>query len=655
MSALGGVYNLDGAPVDPEILKALSRGLDSHGSDGGSEHISGSVGMVYRAFHTNRESRLEKQPFLSPWGHVLCWDGRLDNRDELIAQLGEDIQGDRTDAAIVMGAYLRWDTEFLRKIIGDFALSLWNPAVSGLKLARDPFGTRPLYYVKQRSRVVWSSDLASLLEAAIEAGIDEEYVAGYLAGSIEPWRSPYNGVYAVEPAVVVTICNSQLHKERFWFPSRRKEVTYSSAREYEEQFRQLFREAVRCRLRSDGPVWSELSGGLDSSSIVCVADDILRTNEADAPKLECVTYVYDSSPTSDERRFAEAVEHKRERAGFHVPHDEWLLRLDSLDHRSIIRPNPYFCAVERYLWMSTVMAKQGARVLLSGIFGDNLLWSVADTSPELADLLVKGRLMELHRQALAWCNARRLAYPAVIWRGALLPVLPRRIAKWAQPSPVLLGLVQKRFVSQRSLRERSLRREASEEAGSPSNRLELDNLAAGVAVVSRCFHRDLMPVDYSFPYLHRPLVEFLLGVPLRQKLLPGETRSLQRRSLGHLLPSEVTSRRDKRGPDEALCRAIDREWRVLDELFSDPLVCSYGFVVRDALREAVVKSRHGIQQFAAAVTKVLCLELWLRALANGRLGERLHLPGNTTHSTYPLSAARRSGSTTSTYERRRTK
>ncbi len=125
MSAIGGIYNFEGAPVDDEILSTLGNGLAARGPDGGSQCKSGSIAMVYRAFHTNRESRFETQPLLSSRGDILCWDGRLDNREELISILREELDGDHTDVAIVMAAYLKWGIGFLPRIIGDFALLLW--------------------------------------------------------------------------------------------------------------------------------------------------------------------------------------------------------------------------------------------------------------------------------------------------------------------------------------------------------------------------------------------------------------------------------------------------------------------------------------------------------------------------------------------------
>ena len=147
MSAIGGICNFDGAPVDNAAFLALDQGLKSRAPDGGRRVHNGSVAMAYRAFHTNRESRSQTQPLISIYGHVLCWDGRLDNREEIIADLRNDAAGDRADVNVVMAAYLRWGADFLPKLIGDYAFSLWDPFGKSLILARDFIGPRTLFYL----------------------------------------------------------------------------------------------------------------------------------------------------------------------------------------------------------------------------------------------------------------------------------------------------------------------------------------------------------------------------------------------------------------------------------------------------------------------------------------------------------------------------
>jgi len=140
MSAIGGIFNFDRSPVDDDLMRVLASQLAKRGPDGGGNVRLDSLAMVYRAFNTTRESHNERQPLVSSRGQILCWDGRLDNREELITNLGEELRGDRSDVDIVMAAYIKWGFDCLSRIIGTFALSLWDPASRSLFLARDIIG-----------------------------------------------------------------------------------------------------------------------------------------------------------------------------------------------------------------------------------------------------------------------------------------------------------------------------------------------------------------------------------------------------------------------------------------------------------------------------------------------------------------------------------
>ena len=186
MSAFAGIFNRDGAPVDRNLLDEFGRRLVYYGLDGGGHKQTASAGMVFRAYHTDRESKLDRQPLVSAAGHILAWDGRLDNRAELISQLPNHVDQSSTDVEIGMASRLRWGTEFLTHLIGDFALSLWEPDSRTLLLARDAFGTRPLYYQLNSQRIIWSSHLSSLLDVStLQIEVKRKYIASYLSGALD--------------------------------------------------------------------------------------------------------------------------------------------------------------------------------------------------------------------------------------------------------------------------------------------------------------------------------------------------------------------------------------------------------------------------------------------------------------------------------------
>src|SRR5712664_1172034 len=116
-----GRWNFDGQPADREYLAKAEGVLAPYGPDGGGAYIKDSVGILFRAFHTTKESRSEAQPHVTPSGAVLTWDGRLDNRAELIRELRDILTTGSTDASIVAAAYEEWGTNFFAGLLGDWA------------------------------------------------------------------------------------------------------------------------------------------------------------------------------------------------------------------------------------------------------------------------------------------------------------------------------------------------------------------------------------------------------------------------------------------------------------------------------------------------------------------------------------------------------
>src|SRR5260370_19080705 len=121
-------------------------------------------------------------------------------------------------------------------------------------------------------------------------------------------------------------------------------------------------------------------------------------------------------------------------------------------------------------------------------------------------------------------------------------------------------------------------------------------------------------IEATHPYVHRPLVEFLQAIPFEQKVRPAETRSLMRRALRGSVPEKILKRRSKRGPDEALFRAVAREWPQLQPMFENARCCARGYVNAEALQAALARVRHGCGLFSFALIQTLSLEFWLRAL-----------------------------------------
>jgi asparagine synthase (glutamine-hydrolysing) len=624
MSALGGIFNFGNhpPPVDQYRLSALGKALEQRGPDSGGEAINGHVGMTYRAFHTTRESQFESQPLTSAEGHILAWDGRLDNRDELIRELFA-APGEATiitDVEIVLAAYLRWGRDCFVRLVGDFCLSLWDPRAKVLLLVRDVIGNRHLTYYVSAKGIIWSTELLPLLDIAnIPREVNEEYIAGFLARFPQDGTTPYKNVFAVKPHHCLAVKqDGQRQETRYWRFDLNREIRYRRDEEYEEHFIHEFSSGLKALLRSQRTIFSEASGGLDSSSIVCVGNRLVRNREVQAPRLETISYVYDESSTADESKFIKYLEQYLGRKGHHVTESEYPV-LARLNQVPTLVPNGVDGFAEYYRGVQQTMDAIGARVLLSGEGGDQMLGSSGDPAPELCDLLVQRRLLTLHRRLKVWSAAVKRSYPSLLWQKTIIPTLPRALRSLCvRPVASVPPWFDLNFVARMQVKERMAVGIDIYGFRLPSSRDQSAGFTSVVNHIAAGYRRGHLNAEIRYPYMYRPLVEFLQAIPFEQLVRPGETRSLMRRSLKTQLPEKIAKRRSKGNPHEAVCRAVVRELPRFREVFKNSRVSAYGYVDTAALQEALELASHGLPINFVALLKTISLEFWLRTLEQPR-------------------------------------
>jgi len=618
MSEIGGALSLIDAPIDRRLPGRIGDGLNGFGTDGGSEWVLPDIAMIHRRFDTSPESRWEVQPLVSATGETLCWDGRLDNRDELRAKLHSPLPKEIPDAEIALAAYRRWGIDFLERLIGDYALALWDENAGRLILARDPCGPRPLFYYTNSRTLVWASRLSVLMNLpSVNLEVEDEYVASYLSRELSPELTPYKGFHGLAPGscLIARRGAGEFQIRKFWKLDLQREIRYKTDREYEEQFRHLFREAVKCRLRVDGPVWAQLSGGLDSSSIVCMADEVLESGEASATRLETVSYVYDEARTSDEREFIQTVEAKRARPGILIREDDYPALGSFPDLTRLEFPDYLDCFADRHQALCLAMRDDNARVLLTGHGGDELLCATGNPAPALADLLRRGRLITLHESLKQWSAFLKRPYLDLFVKEAVCSLLPESLrARWAiKPDLRLPPWYDTEFAIRMNLSDRNLPWHLANYAD-PIARDQAIGFEAASRTAARASYRSHGIIEVSHPFLHRPLVEFLQAIPFDQRLRPNETRSVLRRSLKGLLPEKILRRKTKGGPDEAFLIAIGREWHRLLPILRESRACARGYLDSKRFMTAMERARHGCQMYRVALILSLSLEFWLRSL-----------------------------------------
>jgi asparagine synthase (glutamine-hydrolysing) len=621
MSVQAGIWNFNGEPVDPKLLAFLSEAAEAQGPDGEFLHVEGSIAFLYRPFHTTAESRREQQPGFSRRGFILTWDGRLDNRELLIAELCGEVDASSTDVAIVAAAFDRWETGCFRRIVGEWAASVWHPGENALYLAKDYAGIRHLYYCLTENNVLWCSHLAPIvLKTGAPFRVNDEYIAGYLVIQPEAHLTPYSGIMAVPPGHFVAIRPKGTKACRYWWFDPGQRIKYKSDAEYEEHFRHVFRQAVRRRLRSDRPILAELSGGLDSSSIVCMADDIIGKCEVDTPRLDTLSAYDPHDPNGDERPYVSKVEERRGRMGFHLE-----LNTDPISEdfeQFSILPGPLFNRPESEFGVADVMRAQGNRILLSGIGGDEFLGGVPDPRPQVADLMVELRPVALARALMSWSLATRKPWVHLLHRTAVW-LLPRSIRSHLSSEAKIAPWINSKFARRHRLLSRKLGPSQTFGFWLPTRRETARTLGALTNQMAR-----RLPVpgrEVRYPFLDQTLVEFLISIPESQLLRPSERRSLMRRALVGILPPQILSRSTKGTSVRGYLADLESVWGDLENILDSPISAVFGYVNQRQFREALDQARMGSAVELVGLLHGLALELWLRGVVHRGL---LIVPSN---------------------------
>ena len=615
MSVQFGRWNFEGQPPAPDYIDKVSAVLAPYGPDSNEAYSQGGVKILYRAFHTTKESRRETQPHISSSGAVITWDGRLDNRAELISELRDSLTIGSTDVAIVAAAYEKWGINCFAKLIGDWAVSIWNPINQSLTLAKDPIGTHHLYYSSDNNQVTWCTILDPLVRFAGKTfAICEEYIAGWFSILFPAEHlTPYVGIHAVSPSSSVVLRPGKRTVSKYWDFDPTKRIRYRTDAEYEEHFRTVFAQAIQRRLRSDRPVLAELSGGMDSSSIVCMADIVIARGAAETPRLDTISWYDDSEPNWNERPYFTKVEEQRGRAGYHID----VGAQDPEENPHAESPNDRFVPTPGYdgrtlPQFGMCLASQGNRVVLSGIGGDEVMGGVPTPTPELEDLLARAQFGALAHQLKVWALEKRKPWFHLFFeaaRGFFPPALvgvPKnmRPAPWLQPN-----FVKRHWAALTGYPSRT-----KLFGPLPSFQGNVGTLDALRRQLARTALPVQPPYEKRYPYLDRGLLEFMFAIPREQLVRPTQRRSLMRRALVGIVPDEILNKKGKAFVARTPLVRISKEWTHWAEMTQHMVSTSLGIVDSEHFSATLQKARRGEEVPMVTLMRTIFVEEWLRNL-----------------------------------------
>ncbi len=605
-----------GRPAEAATVEAMSARLAHRGPDGAGSFAGDGCALGFRRLAILDLSDAGMQPFASPNGRYrLVHNGEIYNYRELRAEL--DAHGHRfhtgTDTEVLLAAFVEWGEACVERFVGMWAFAVWDVEAQRLFASRDRFGIKPFYYREGGGRLVFASEPKAFLAdsgARLEpnpVAIAEYLTQSYLDHTEETF---FADVRRLPPAHSLVYDRDGLHVSRYW----RLEPREAPSGDPAEAVREAFLDAIRLHLRSDVPVGSCLSGGIDSSAVVGSVARLLRDSAADATAVgrrQRTFTAYFDDAGFDERPYAEAVV----AAAGAEPH--WI----TFDDRQLVEDVPAIVACQDEPFGSTSMVAQwyvmraakqaGLTVMLDGQGGDEVFGGYrAFVGFRLADLLARGRLPSLVSELRAFSDVHSAAALATSLARPFAPdaltQAVRARTRGAAPllHPDLRGLAAPVSSNDSRFRERLRRHQ------------ELLLMRRGLPELLRYEDRNSMAhsLEARVPFLDHRLVELAFSLPGGELIRSGRTKDVLRRALAEVLPASVAARRDKLGfvtPERRWFRGALGVFAA--EIFASPELAARGFVDPTALRRRLQRHRAGEVDAGMELWRALNLELWARA------------------------------------------
>lgn len=532
MCGIAGYLSFNASPVEETVLKKMTDVISHRGPDGEGHWVNPNkkAGFGHRRLSIIDLSKNGRQPLhYSEGRYTITFNGEIYNyieiKNELIKK-GYKFASE-SDTEVLLALYDNKKEKCLSDLDGMFSFAIWDEKEQTLFCARDRFGEKPFHYYTDKDKFVFASEIKQFWQAGIAKKVDNAKLHNYAAtGAIETADTTtstfYSQINKLDAAHYLTISpDNKIRIFKYWQIDPDAPKFKGTIEQAAAKFLELFTESIRLRLRSDVPVGSSLSGGLDSSSIVMLIDAL----KGDQLKQNTFSARFKNF-AKDEGKYVEEVAKKCKNVIVHYtwPDAEYF---ESVFQKVVdAQDEPFGSAsiVAQYSVME--LAKQNdVPVLLDGQGADEYLAGYLPYySLYLNHLYLTNKShFETEKQAYHSFHGNILEYHP----GVNNETLRMKIGRYRR---LLMG--QKKYF------ENSL-----------NNRLINDTTVNGLKELLRYADRNSMAHsrEVRLPFLSHKLVEFAFSLPDDYKLNNGWTKFVLRKAMSDILPHDICWRVDKIG------------------------------------------------------------------------------------------------------------
>jgi asparagine synthase (glutamine-hydrolysing) len=598
MCGIAGQFCYGSTLPDRALLETMSERLAHRGPDGKGMYVSGPVGLAHRRLAIIDLSDDARQPLANEDGSLwLVYNGEVYNYVELREQLlkkGHTFRS-HTDSEVILHAYEEWGTECLSRLNGMWAFALWDEKKQQLFCARDRFGIKPFYYTEAGGSFLFASEIKALLaHPDVGRKPHDETLLTFLAWGVldHSDKTMFDGILQLRPAhAVVVTPDGTPAPYRYWDVTVNPSVSSDIPdKEAAQQFLSLLRDAVRIHLRSDVAVGTCLSGGIDSSTLAVLINELVRSEAPQSVGARQKTFsVYFDDRRFDESRYIDTVVAATEVDGYRVQPEAGKV-WDDLRTLIAVQDEPFGSLSIYAQYCVMRLAAERVKVVLDGQGADELLAGyLAYGWP-----YIRGLTGSFH-----WYTAFREKIGALRHHRGFIGEAFRQLWVRGGRRDLLKGAIKKvdRYAGRL---DEVLARELKE-----------TNLTALLHYEDR--NSMAFSIESRVPYLDVRLVEYIASLPLDQKIRSGVTKHVLRRAIKGLVPEAVRCRMDKMGfvtPEEIWMKEELRPFVL--ETFTSSSFHRRPYWDADAVTKDYLAFLAGKSAYSPEIFRVFCAELWLQ-------------------------------------------
>ncbi len=525
----------------------------------------------------------------------------LYNKELLLEKL-DSIEIEYLEEELLLELFRKWESKLPSFLDGEFAFALYDAKNKKYFCARDPLGIKALYYTKSEEDYKFSSNIDELLNLPNilkKPNLKSMKIMLY-HGVVDYTDTMYEGIYRIPPGHFMIIKDGKEQLERYWFPEN-IEIDYNiSEKEAAKKLKELFLKAVDQSVTHLEETAFEVSGGLDSSSVVSLLSQTINPSSIDSYSMDFGKF------KCDEGKYVDSILDK-------YPLHHQKISSDKLDYQNKyslknlykMSPNwPIVLTFAMTLPMLEQMKKDGKRVVLTGQGGDHLF---TGTPLALYDLFKRLKFAMVYQEIRTYKKPWNAVKSYII-----RPIIGEKAFETVKEFMGRSAEEQDPFMNKQSNME-NLTQKIGISSHTFKNDLDtITSLHNSTVLDGNIFHcaENYFDIEFRHPFFNKDLIEFALSLPPEMKYQKKTIKWIWRKAMDGILPDMIRDRKDKAEFSEVITQQIDAI--DLDSLLSNPYIVKLGLIEQSLIDKHRKEYENKTVKYILILWSIINVEYWYR-------------------------------------------